>query len=486
MTATSPIEPPRRLHPLSPLLSAMAAAPRFLVPFVVLATTRWVIVIVVGAAAVLAAGFVSHVRTTYQLTDEQLIHRSGWWQRSTKIISPDRVQTVELIRKLRHQATRTVMVRIELAGSAFGGGRVDLDAVDEAEATRIQEVLERGRRRSMDIAAPADIPPPPPSVLLTVPTRDLVIGGLTGASLLFVPIAIITFADEVTDVAGDQIDVDQVRSAPLAVLLLGGLFVVGAIAAGQSVLRHHRLTLTRSGADLRAERGLLERRSSVIPVRRVQLVDVSATFVRRWVGLHSVDVKTASGANGDGAGSVDDTIPVARIGDVERVAPLLLGRTTFPAAASSHPPAARRRAIARRATGLAVLAAVASLATTSWTVGAGGFIAAVVLGLVWGDRWSRRLRHGIDADGDAASDPSEPRVLVVESGVVIWHRRVVPLGRVQSVSIRQTPFQRRVGLVTLSLDLAATSPVVVRDVDRDRALDLVRALERMPVPMPPV
>ena len=51
------------------------------------------------------------------------------------------------------------------------------------------------------------------------------------------------------------------------------------VAAGQMILRHAGLTLTQHGDEIRIARGLLERRTSVIPRRRVQ-VEVPLPHVR--------------------------------------------------------------------------------------------------------------------------------------------------------------------------------------------------------------
>jgi putative membrane protein len=482
-SAAAPSFPPaaddaraRRLHPASPLLVAVAAVPRVIFPALVVGLSGATWVFAAAGVVLMVSGIVAYLRTEYSLTSEQFVHRSGWFNRQTKVISPERVQQVQMIRKLRHQATGTTMVRIELAGT---GGHVVLDAVAVDEAVRLHDALERGRRRSAAVGTPGEVPAPPGTVLFEVTTAQLVVGGLTGASLLLVPTLLAAAAVELVELAdftGVEVTADRARAMPALVLAVVGVALVGGLAAVQMVLRHHRLTITRIGPDLRAERGLLERRSTVIPLRRVQLVSSSDTVVRRLVGLRSVDVRTAAVADTEGTGSFDNLIPVARPADADRVAAILAGFPTpdsVPSADRRHPPVARRRAAVRRMAVLGPLGAVVGVPSGSWVVAATGVAAGVAMAAVWAAAWYPRLRHVRSADDDAPG----PVVIVCEDGLLRWRRRIVPAARVQSAAVRQTPFQRRARVADLYLDIAGGKAARIRDLSLGQAADLVAVLD---------
>jgi putative membrane protein len=474
----------RRLHPASPALVAVAAVPRVIVPALIIGLSGATWLIAAAGVLLVVSGIVAYLRTDYVLTQEQFVHRSGWFHRQTKVISPDRVQQVQMVRKLRHQATGTTMVRIELAGT---GGHVVLDAVSLEEAVRLHDTLERGRRRSAVAAAPHEVPAPPGAVLLEVTTGQLVVGGVTGASLLLVPAVLLAAGAELlefADVTNVEAAADQARAIPVVVLVAVGLVLVAGLAAVQSVLRHHRLTISRVGPDLRAERGLLERRSTVVPLRRVQVVTTSDTVVRRVVGLRSVDVRTAAVSDVEGAGSFDDFVPVARPPDADRVAAILAGFASsddVPLADRRHPPVAQRRAAVRRALVLAPIGGLAGVLTGSWTVAVIGALAGISLAVLLAAAWYRRLRHVRTPDGAAG-----PVVIVCEDGVVRWRRRIVPAVRVQSASVHQTPFQRRARVVDLYLDIAGGNAARIRDLALDQAADLVSVLDGVVLRVPAI
>lgn len=449
----------RRLHPLTPFLGVIAMAPRLALPaLLVLASTAGRLVFAAGVL-LLVLRVAGYWRTWYVLSADGLVVRSGWFQRQERVIALDRVQHVEVVRSLRHRVTGLCAVHVSVAGT--GVPPVVLDAIDLTEARRVHELLELGRRLSDVASAPSDVPPPPAAPLLHLGLGVLALGGVTGAAVLVLPVFLLLAWDELSGYIDDEAAVDRVLSQGAVILAVGGLLLAAAAAAGQMVLRHYDFTLARVGPDLRIDRGLLERRSSVIPLRRVQSVNLSANVLRRWVGLATIDVQLASSVDHEGTGSVDNTVPVGSRAALESLVALFAGVEVVPAATTQHPPAARRRAVTRRA-----LVLVLPWALVAWPfplVALAGAVGGGATAWLCGRRWWVHLRHGSDAS-----------VLVTESGWFVVRRTVQPWAKVQSVSLRQSPGQRRTGLCHLDLHIAASrSTTRVRDVGVAQAAALL-------------
>ena len=449
----------RRLHPLTPFLGVIAQGPKLAVPTaLLLASTTGRVVIAAGLVLVLL-NVAGYWRTWYLLSPDGLVVHTGWFQRNERAISLDRVQHVELVRSLRHRVTGLCAVHVSVAGT--GAPPVVLDAIDEEEARRVQELLELGRRLSDAAAAPSDVPPPPSAALLHLGLGVLALGGVTGAAVLVLPVFLAIGWDESIGYVDDDAAFNRLLAQPVVVLAVGGLVLAAAVGAGLMVLRHYDYTLSRVGPDLRIDRGLLERRSSVIPVRRVQSVQLSANMLRRWVGLATIDVKLATAIDHEGTGSVDNTVPVGRSDLLEPLLAEFAGVVVVPAAVVQHPPAARRRAVLRRAAVL-VLPWVLLAWPLPWAALAGA-IAGGAAAWLSGARWWAHLRHGCD-----------DTVLVTESGWFVVQRTVQPWAKVQSVSLRQSPGQRQAGLCHLDLHIAASrSTTRVRDVGVAQAAALL-------------
>jgi putative membrane protein len=488
MDDTRPLAPPAdalRLHPLSPLLALAPVLRQAVVPVIVVLVANWRIagpLVAVGLALALVSTALRARFTRYTLDREELLVWSGVLNKTVRVASPARVQQVDLVRHLRHRATDLALVRIELAGTGVAGTRVELDALPVAEAERLRDALERGRRRvsagstgeapdDASAVAAADIPPPPFSPLLRLSTKQLVVAGLTGAPLLLVPALIVSVAFEAADLlrlgAGTSIQPNRI---PIVVLVVGLVVLWPIIAGGVMVFRCHGYELGRSGNDLIARRGLLDTRASALPLPRVQLVHRSATILRRWLRLASLEVRTASGGTATQY-PVGVTVPIGPGQTIDDLIGLVLERPSLSLDVTAHPLVACRRAIRRRFVGLGVPTVAAALVSAAVNDAAPGVVlgvcaAAATVSLLiatrWGQSWYRRLGHAVH-DG----------VLLARCGVLIEHLRAVPVDRIQSVTISQSPWQRRAGVCTARLLLAGTTDSVrVPDLAPDDAVAL--------------
>jgi putative membrane protein len=431
-------------------------------------------------------------RTTYGISSEGLVVRSGILWRNIQAVPPQRVQQVEVRRQLRHRATGLAVVRIGLAGGG-DAAQVELEALSLDEAHELAATLERWRARhrpaaTSTAAAPAEggaadpslppppqaLPPPPRPPLLQLTTGQLVIAGLTSRSLWLAPFAALAAFVQFMGDSRFAIDTtDDVRAAlaeASPALTLVAIMIIGlGMAAVGTVFSHYGLVIHDVDDDLVVRRGLFDQRTVTIPRDRVQFVELSAHVLRRRLHLASFDVRTADLGGGGGSGGSSTSIPIGPRDSLERLVPELVRDVEFPET-RRHPPAAVRRSVIRRCLRLVPAAgfvgwAVAGLGAVPLAAGI-GFAVAVPAGWMAG----RRLRSGWTSSA-----------IVTERGVVGWRRSVVPVRRVQSIGIAQNPFQRRLGLATVRLDVAGSvGGIELRDL---AAADAVSVSELVGTPL---
>lgn len=474
----------RHLHPFSPLVNAAFVLARAW-PIVIVALARGAgLLLLAISIGLLVWRSLSWLRTTYEIGADGLVVRSGILWRTIQVVPPQRVQQVEVRRQLRHRAFGLAVVRIGLAG-AGGTSQVELDALSVGDAERLGARLERWRQRTgvepdVDPLVPgAPLPPPPAgaipvepaSPILRIGLGQLIVAGLTSRSLWLAPFAALAATVQLVTDAGfgaestDAVAVGLSQAAPavsIAVIMVFALLV----ASASTVFTHYDLVVLRSGDDLVVRRGLLEKRSVNVPRRRVQYVVMRDNIVRRWFGLSSIDARTADlGGGGDDASNSSTSIPIGARADVERLVGEFLPGVAMPST-RRHPAGAVRRSIVRRSVRITPSAALVGLLVAGPS-GAGSAAAiGLGVGVVTGWVAGRRLRSGWD-DG----------VVVTESGVVAWRRSVVPVARIQSVGVVQSPFQRRLGLASVRLDVAgAVWGVELRDLSAADAQLLARRL----------
>ena len=501
----------RRLHRLSWIFTAAQFAKGFIVPALLLLVASggggyelWGAFFV---GPVIAAALVQYRVYRYRLAADEMVVRDGILTRTERHIPYERIQNIDLVRNPLHRLCGVALVRVETASGTRPEAvmRVlSLDAVAEMHAR-----VFAGRPAARDAVAartsdgfgglPGGSPPPVavdgpgavqgPStatagepggqVLLRVPAGELVkLGIVSNKGMVVVAAALGLLAQARPD--GDMFE-PALRSAAervplgaaadwltglrlagpvltgvlLAVILVVVAFVLlRALSVGWFLLQLHGFTLTRRGSDLRADYGLFTRVSRTIPTGRIQSLTATESPLHRWFRRQSLELRTVGGAASADAGVDFDASSEGPRAESQWLAPMvetprvpvllrqvlpevdLAGVTWRPLAAG-----ARRRVLVR---GLALAAAVTllgGLIAGPWGLALAPPVA--LAALVHAHRWTSRAGYAVTAWG-----------VLFRSGW--WTRRlaVVPLARIQTVGLGESPFDRRHRMASVRIDTA--------------------------------
>ena len=469
LTATPPgdrhiTRAPRRLHASAPVLDVLPYVQQMVFPALVLAVSIgiWGLVVALLLAALLVLWrILAWSRYSYRIESGMLRIEEGVLRRSIREIPLTRIQQVDLRRQLRHRVLGVVAVRIDTAGGGSGAEAV-LNAVSNEDALELRSALLLHRPGEVEPGPPAtqrspDGHPRPvvaPDVVAQIGTRDLALAGVTGSGLL-AGLSVVGFAflaleylprdasEAVSEGAAGLVSSVFVLAAILAVVVPLWL----AIAAGTSVVQNYGFTLVRYGNDLHLRRGLLDEREATLALHRVQAVWVNENPVRRMLGLVSVQMQSAgSGTSAEGEVS-RLTVPLLRRADLPRLLELVAPGSTAVTELVPAPPAARRRSLLRA--GVAVLLSTLIVGILTGSPFAGLTLVALIPALWLGDASYRALGHALTTS-----------TVVSRSGALLRNTALVPIAKSQSCRIVSTPFQRRVGLATLRLQVAGRGPAV--------------------------
>ena len=433
---TSPSDPPGerlggRLHPAAiGVWSVAAVGPGALL---LLGGGPTVLVAVAVLVATTLLGAVRYLRFEWSIVSGTLVIDQGLFQRRRRVIPLQRIQSVQLVRSLRHRLFGVVEVRVETVGASDTEGRLDALRPDVAEAVRSALL-----RRRPDDASEA----PPRTLLAALTPGRLVLAGVTGGRV-GVAAALIGAGQEV---AGDRI----VRLLPLidpTDNLDGALGVVAVVAIGAfllsiaaTVLTYWNFTLTADDTTLHVRRGLLDERAETLPRNRIQAVWVEENAVRRVLGLATVRVDVAGRAGDQDARVSAVLLPLGSRAQAHALVQRLLHRPDGePPVLQPMPATARRRRLVRAGLAVAVIAAggVLDVRLVAVAAVAAPVLAAAALSAYRALGWAR------DED-----------LTITRSGVLVRRTAHVRDANLQSLSLGQTPFQRRLGLATLRLEIA--------------------------------
>ena len=393
-----------------------------------------ILVPLAGAVVLLAGvvGFLSWYFTRFVIDADELRLETGAVFKSSKRVSFERLQSVDIIQPFAARIFGLAELRIEVGA---GDSTLRLRYLSRAKASQLREYLlaraqgRRSRPDDPDLALPASAftdRSAADRALVTVSPQRLVLSFL--ASTEWLVTAGITLA--VLIVTG-VFDVTAYALPGLIPLVVGTVSVVG-----RRVFAMFNFTLSESPRGLRVTRGLTNLTSQSVPVDRIQGVRTAQPLLWRPFGWYRVDVDIVGYASSDGqnneSAATSVLLPVATRAEVD----LALDRVL---------PGVRLDAVEMRP----------SPRRARW--------------VAWFDFWT--LRHGWDA-----------RVLVTEHGWLTRVQDVLPHAKTQSVRIEQGPLQRRlrladvhcdtprgpVNVVAQQLDVAVARELAMSQLDRAR------------------
>ncbi len=479
MSSSEPAETAeRRLHPVGMLLAALATVRRWfgLAAFPGIAALlngefgmRTLLLVFLGVAliAVLSAvwGVLSWRATTYRVSGGAFHLKQGVLQKSERSLPLERIQSVDTVQGVVQRVFGVVGVRIEAAG---GGGEpeISLSALSRPAAGALGEELTRSSHQ-----ASTEVPEEP-EVLRRLAVRDLLLAGVTSGQI-GVAASVVFGASQAVERVLPRDFAQRLSEAYLPrtisaflLLLLAVALLSWVLAILGTVFAHAGFILSRSpdGKYLHIRRGLLERHESTVPLARIQAVRVVEGVLRQPFGLAALRVESAGfGAERGVSTTLFPLLPRREVGKFLRIA---VPEFAAPLDNLEPLPGRVRRRYAFRSA-LPVLVLTVPYAALFFPWGLAGLLLALPAALYGLVRY-RAAGQGLD-----------------DNRLVLRFRRlarttvVAPRGRLQSRGYSVSPFQRRVGLATLKIEVASGSGGTafrLVDVDAKVAEGLVEAL----------
>jgi putative membrane protein len=526
---------PRRLHPASIVLGvnlrqlAQALIFPVLAGFAAGGIMTLGFIVFFGLVGLVVRGL-AWQRFAFSFDGEVVRVDEGILSRNRRALDVARIQQVELDRSALQRLFGLAALRIETAGSS-SEVEVELSVLPEADAMALRDAVRAGRARALadqrarrpsargrgvgpsvvDAAAGSgdgsaggeelghdglahELGRAPSREVGRVPLRHVALAAVTGAQLLVFPAVVAaafqfvgelstTYLNRALEQAVETglVSPRELVAGPrwttvvLIVLATVALSIATALVVG--VLRDANFVVTRTGDDLHVSRGLLSTRDSVVPLRRVQLVEIHRNWARRLFGAATIRIHSAGGST-DAARRV--ALPLVLERDVDRWLGELLPGVEGTPPLRTHPSTALRRAVLRwvRPALLApvvawglwwslpdeVLAVLPPWIDTArwWT------LALVPTAAALGAIEYRHLAHGVST-----------RVLASRQGALSITTSLAPLVKVQATSTRRSVFQRRLGLSTVTAHVAGPGgDVHILDADVTTSAELHGELTR--------
>jgi putative membrane protein len=430
-----------------------------------------------GALGVIALTVLRWATTRFSITPEKVQLRTGLLQRRTLVTPTDRVRTVDVTASVMHRLLGLAKVDIGTGTQEIFGG-LSLDALPAAEATTLRaELLHRSAGASTNGPAAVasgdsgSITAEDAVVARMDETEDdielarldrrwvrygpFTMSGVLGAA------AILGVGSRFLDQLGVKVDdlgrargaLDYLRRTPIwldvLLLVVGFVVLLIVLSVGGYLLSYWGFRLSRHvGGSLHITRGLLTTRATSIEERRLRGVELSEPLLLRAVraarlrGI-TTGLKTTDSSEG---GSSLLLPPAPRTVAVDVAAQILGNRAPVEVSLTAHGPAARRRLFIH-----ALLSAFALVAAAGVAIffGAPRWLALPALVAL-------PIEVALAADGyRSLGHAFAGGFLVTRQGSLPRRRDVLNCDGIIGWNLRQSFFQRRAGLASLTATTAA-------------------------------
>ncbi|MCW2815434.1 MAG: rane-flanked domain [Nocardioides sp.] len=401
-----------------------------------------------GVIVPVVLGILRYFTTRFRIAAGRVELRRGLLNRRITSTQLDRVRTVDLTSSLAQRALGLTTLRIGTGlASADDGDGLDLDGLPVERARALRADL-------LDVAPVGDVTEdgvPAAYVedtLVEFDPRWLRFAPFTGTGLVVVA-AVVGGAGQLfqTFDLDDRVRSDDL-SVPPGIAIVAGVVALLVTLTALSVLGYLAANggfrLSRQGGSWHVRRGLLTTRETSIDEERLAGVAIGEPLALRLAGGRHLQA-IVTGINRAETGS-SMLVPPSDAHVAPQVARRLLGHAgPVDVQLRSHGPAAARRRWTRAllpAAAVLVVGVVLVATGAPWWVLVPGVVVLALAAAIAADRVAG-LGHAL-VDGH----------LVARSGSILRRRDVLGVDHVIGWNLRDTWFQRRVGLVTLAATTA--------------------------------
>lgn len=471
-------EQERHLHKSSPIFIILGNIKKIIFP-VLLALfgsggSYWEYIALAIALIVSLGAIIQYRFYRYWLEPNQIRVKEGIIFRNERQVPYNRIQNINLTQNPLHRVLGVVTVQLE---SASGGkpeaviSVIDMAAVKELKRlVHGDEVAEAAAHNEIDTNTNSnshDNEPVKPA-LLRLPFAEIVRYGIITNKGLVILAVVFGFLSQLSDgYIKDSIETNIVAFSHwieasfdsfvgdlgfLSIVIYGllllaiGLVGLWILSIGFALFKLHDFELLKDRSKLQATMGLLTRMQATIPMSRIQTLTVRNSLLHRQFKRLTVSIETAGGVNNDNQGLTIKEI--APLFGVERRNEML--HEIQPDVAWNQikwqpiEPIAWRR-IFKKLTLFGALISGVTFAIDWWYYPC-AVIALSLISFLYAKAYVRNAGYCLDKD-----------MIGFKSGVIFKKETYARLSKIQTVQVKENPFDRRYAMGQLKVDTAGAT-----------------------------
>jgi len=410
----------------------------------------------------------------FYLEDDKLIVLKGVFKKTKLEIPFDRIQSINFEQNLIHRLFNVVKLNMDTAGSA--GSELQINALDYTLANAISDyILKHKSSAAINIGADR-VKQDQKKVIFSLSIGQLMKVGITANHLRSGGIILFFFFwlwENLSEIGMDLMDkledyapvAEAVKTSLVIISALIVLFMIVSfiISMIRTVLKYYGLNMYRIGDGFIVESGLFNRREHAAKDHKIQVLTWSQNLLQKWSSIYELKLKQASSI------AVNDkkSLQVAGLewSDVQETKAYLL-KEHFTELADIQTfgvdPYFRFRHWYYWS-----LFLLPAIITFGYLQNHKLLIAAILFylyGLIGTQLSFKKKRYGLTDN-----------LLLLRGGTFGHSATMLQLFKLQNIMIRQTPFQSRRGLGSLTL-FTASGQLTIPDISYESCLNMKNIL----------
>lgn len=348
--AASESEKLRRLHPLSWLFVLVLQLRQFAFPLIILLFTgrgdRNELWSLIGVAALAVYSIFQYFTYRYRVLEDELIVRSGVFQKSVRHIPFSRIQNVSITQNVLHRLFNVAEVKLEAAGGAKPEAQMRVLSLPDAQ--ELEELIRSHAVVAQMATASIDVPTSATEILHRLSVIDVVkLGLINNRGMLVIGAAVGFSFQGAGDLMGSLINQgvkylfgwsDSMHlgasgtALSVAFAIVTFLILVRLFSVLLALLQYYGFSLSQLGRRLTVQRGLLSRLRSSLPLRRIQAYGLSEGWLHRRFNKCSLKVDSAAGGamNEENKSPLRDLVPLAEPKEMDALIARFLASEQWP------------------------------------------------------------------------------------------------------------------------------------------------------------
>lgn len=309
--------PKYKLHPISAVIEGFKSLKGALLPFIIIFAANgfkinfnirddefWtdffpIAILLVAMILSFISGFLKWLTFRYWFEDSELRVQYGLFVKKNRFIPFDRIQTLNYKEGIFHRIFGLVQVSVETAGGNSLKAEAELIAIKIAEANRIEQEMNKAKHGQAEVEA--EVVLPEKHVIYEMKPLELVRLATTSGGIGVILAGVFTVFFQVADIIpferilGEVGNLVEFGIGMISILIFMGLLAAWIISIALTMLNYYDFKVAVENERIVITRGLLEKKRVTVPINRIQAISIVENPLRQMFGWATVQLETAGG-----------------------------------------------------------------------------------------------------------------------------------------------------------------------------------------------